>query len=700
MGNRKSRPAPPPIPDMYRIETCTGFTRDEYDKPRLEMAPFLSYNLKAKDTKQLTEKIVETLTTLPIPDPANIDGPPIAPPPPKKGPNGEHVDSQRVLVGPVYLFVAYDVEKQVINGWLFLPSMTKDGHAWPNYHFLGITHRWLWRLMYGPSYYIRHPQSSCDIRIGDRALPMGCRTDESYRCLQSKKMHKRMKLYNRKKRRDAYPAIYYRVFRIDLNHERLRDFVHPYYNLPILYRNILSSGLEMYTGCRYMLVSPNQKHFLILGRASLTLFRNIGDEDIVTLCLTNRNPKFVVPVKRYYFYGFMKTKLVIEDEKIRVYSELGVDVPEEVMFERRVVVPGTRAPLALVLHDDGSMVVYDYRNQIVSTFTGDEEEEYDPVKDRKERMLQLIAYLKLLRIYKEVLLSDRLDADAVTTDQGMQLAQDAVGTYDSKEDYLARLAQLLEHLITTKRLKGNDPNRYGFRLTVTEDTTSFDFSNLNKEFGEEDEKGDRKAMLSKGMSSIAELRTKALAFVKNPHLMTESAKSKLAALEDLDDDDPCNLLDNEDQREECIDKREEEEAKKEGDADKELYDMEKTINEGAYSDEDFQEYLKTEFPKIEDESSSAKETGLWNDRYECPPPTNKPFTKQHDMYCRLLALHESIRKQRKRLVVLQDTLQSQAQGRAVKYIKTSEGEPDFDASQDRQQRLDKSRPIIAETKRG
>lgn len=655
-----------------------GMTRDEYDQPRLSNAPFLYYNFRAKTYEGLDKEIKRLLQELPIPNPDNPDGPPLTAPPPEQT-GTETIDSKRRLHGPVYLFVAFDIEQNFIDAYLYLPSMTKDGKKWPNYHFLGLSHTWMHRMIHSPGYFIARPRNNCQIRIDNR-LEVGCRTDESNRCMQSKKAHRKMKLYRKKKARDAYPAIYYRMYQINLNNDSLKDYIHPG-SLPDLQRNILPMDIDMYVGCRYSLISQNNQYIFMLGPYWFGLYRNMGNEDFVALCKFKQFPKMVVPIKQTYFKGVFRSHLVLEENQLVIKSSLTEEGTEEPVFSMQLTRPGASAPYCLVLENDGSLVVYDYANEVVSSNMFDQPsdefiDEYDPVKDRRERMINLVAYLKVLRLYKEIpQLQESIEREGQQSE--LLMANDNVETYDSKKDYIRRLELLLEFLISTKRIKPDDPNRYGFTIadfSQEKDTTSFDYSRFNNEFGDGKKKDDDKS--------------------KNASDDPQAALEAQAEKPDEELNDLCEQIQDEDKQEECYEDLETMERKKERDLDTLLHNFEKAYGAASYSQGELTQHhrdnmmcSKEGLETLREQQGEGQE-GVTEPRYICPIPRNTTYTSNHDLYCRLLALRDSIRRMNRPLVVLDPENLDGASGTANIQLNTGGIMDEYDKPKDILQRLE------------
>lgn len=526
MGNRRSRPIVyPPLDPMFIPIGCTGMLRKEYDKPRLDLAPFLYYRIRVTSYSQLIARILELMRTLPPMDETT--------PPPPARPEDLDVPIKRIH-GPVYIFIAFDPETGIIEAYLYFPSMTKNREKWTSYHFLGIAHSWMYRIMYSPDYNILLPNTNCGRRIRDprhtidfekarvskqeelrqwkellgtggkptpgyvvtgmppfypmytynytvpklpplpeselprapamiaslqreiaamddvvksMGMMIGCRTESSYSCVQSKRAHKMMRIYRRRQPIYNYPAAYFRVYSLNLDDPRFAPYVEDN-SIKTLYRNILPSDVDMFAGCRYMMVSPNKKYFMVLSSYWLTVFWNYGDENLELLCRFNRSPSSAMAVRMIPVYGQANTRLIIEDGSINIYSEIFEN--EQMVYSRKITSESSRPPFALVLQDDGSLVLYDSQNIAVSSADGFMSEagsgmidDYDAAADYRQRIINLIAYLRLYNLYKEI----EANQATLPSNVAMYVLQEGIPTYNADIDYRERLEKLVKYLI-------------------------------------------------------------------------------------------------------------------------------------------------------------------------------------------------------------------------------------------------------------
>lgn len=673
MGKGFSKPATkqpssvlriPALNELYVPIGCVGLTREEYDMPRLEMAPFLFYQFETSSNKDLYNQVVGIIKKL--------------------QPDAQAVADPRNVYGPIYLFVAYDVERGNAEVFLFFPSMTKSGRKWPNYHFLGMSHRWMFRIMNGPDYRIKRPMTSCGIRPFDQSMEMGCRTEESFTCSQSKKMHKKMGLFKRRKNKEAYPAIYFRMYSINLLHPSVRDVIHPS-GFSTLQRNILPGDIDMFTGCRYMLVSPRQRFFYVLTRSMLTLYRNLGSEDVTALCMKNKIPKYVVPVQRLYFNGNINTRAVLEEGELRVYSQRDEEATDELVFKSRATKNDTNPPAALVLEDSGRLVVYDNTNNVVSSsvfnqpsdastttqVSNEFTDEYDPVRDRKERLVQLVAYMKLLKMYRDI---PQLSIEQQGVDIGADIAfNETITQFDSRANYVQRLEKLLDYLFQNNMLHTGDINRYGFMLELRDDGSST---------------GSPESLIPSNtglqVPVFAGLQVPAQSQPKT-NGMAATGSAGPANGDETEPEDPCDDIQSDEDREKCVDEQEQMRTQAQNEADASLHDMEVSLGSGALSIGDVAQLIRSNnIPQEQQsraEATGAQGTTSTNTKPACPPTTGA-YNLDSDLHCRLVALRDSIKRSNRQLHVI-----SMHEQRQKQYIDASEAVDEYHEKNDRTSRL-------------
>lgn len=699
MGNRKSRPKPivyPPLDPMFIPIGCTGMLRKEYDFPRLDLAPFLYYRIKVTSYSQLITRILELMRTLPPMDEE-------APPEPAR-PEDLDVSLKRIH-GPVYLFIAFDPEQGFIEAYLYFPSMTKERTKWHSYHFLGLSHSWMYRLIYSPDYNILRPNTNCGRRLRDprhtpdldrqrqakleelrkwkefvasggkaaeppkvvyvrgrfdrfarpqiqpqapqmsleeapqkiatlereiaamddvvksMGMEIGCRTEVSYGCVQSKRAHKMMRIYRRRKPIHQYPAAYFRVYQLNLNDPRFTYYVEDS-SMPIR-RDILPSDVEMFPGCRHMLVSPSRKYFMILSNSWLTIFWNYGNENLEALCRFNRNPAMAMAVRMIPFYGQTETRLVIENGFLNIYSDI-FDVETNV-YSRQVVPENARSPFAMVLQDDGTLVVYDSKNDVVSSKDGlmtDSEfdvnnqniDDYDAAEDYRRRIINLIAYLRMYNLYKEIEASQ----ETLPKDVAMYVLQEGIPPYNAQNDYMERLQNLVKFLIA----RG--------------------FTNLI-------EKAAEKNNTDSGMKSTTASKNTSVPTVTpdmDPETIQPSSDVWQKPSGDIDpnkdaDAELCAGLEDEDLAN-CLENAETEQTNKEA-------EIEKNAQTGEYALIDSEDPLSAGVSATDPPIPTSSPGVFTNEEYQkalaiCRVATADQYMPNQDLYCRVMALKEYLRK--------------------------------------------------------
>lgn len=373
------------------------------------------------------------------------------------------ITDPRRCYGPAYLILATDKFTFSLECYLYFPSMTKDARPWPSYHYFGACHRWMYRMLYSPKYHFMRPRGNCFRTAPDFVIPTGCTATSGYWCVQSKRTHKKMRIYRKAKKIQAYPAAYFSAFRLNIEHPQLKQYFNPN-SFTHVQRNVLPADMEMFVGCRYMLISENRKYFYVLGRSTLTLYLNTGSLDIVTLCLMGMIPSaFMVPQKIHSWFGGYSTRMAIEGTTLNIYTTYYPNGSEYPVYSINIGSEKAVLPIAIVLDNDGELQVYDRNNEAVgtvnlkgSTMFG----EYDPDADYRQRLINLIAYLKLVNRYKETPVYDPNAGEAVPL-QAPDIIYQEVPLYDSSVDYVGRLTQLIDVLRNNGKLTREDPLFHG-----------------------------------------------------------------------------------------------------------------------------------------------------------------------------------------------------------------------------------------------
>lgn len=386
MGARQSKPSArhgrQQQPSLLQPAGCIGLVRT--DRDRLLKAPCLRYDYSAQTSAQLIKSTIDHIVS----PPGGVDG----------------------IVGPICLFVARNLDARTIDAHLMFPSMTRDGEAVGMQHpFIGLSHRWLHRIINGDRFKVAHPQSSCE---QGEAFSLGCVSD-SGKCMQTKKEHKRMGVYARRKSRAAYADTYFRVYWIDVGHHAIAPSVSRTSPHRLLL-NVLPSGVDMFAGCGHALISPTGARALVLRNDALLMHAGSCEQH-------GKGPVVAS------FRAGHHTRMVLEDDgHLRVYNSQVVGQPDDVVYEAPVVEEGSGVrPHTLVLRDDGSIAVLDARGHAAavhrfgaaaggvgaaqtsgssvlgsggSTFgvkqSGVVGDEYDERADLADRMQRLLAFIR------------------------------------------------------------------------------------------------------------------------------------------------------------------------------------------------------------------------------------------------------------------------------------------------------------------
>jgi hypothetical protein len=399
-----------------------------------------------------------------------------------------------------------------------LPIQDPDAIALkaPNASTLGNSHLWMTNLLYGMGHYVK-PYSSCMVRIPrtkeayvegfvgthtfdyyskplptkipgkrpkdelneSRSFMHGCVRDnpKNTQCRQSKKVHKGMGIYNKKKTSKEYPIAYFRAYLINPSDYRVVRYIDPTSPTRLM-RNILPSFLEITPGCRYALISPNQTYLYVLSKKGFTLFWNNQGVDYVDLCKRRKPIRGVTPLFIRRFIGGFDTRMVIEEDTLNIYSKMSKDGEEILGYS--VVISNTKegAPFTMILNNDGTFDVFDVNNKNVTNaaFKANNDAEAmgdlngnngfnntnlnGGLTDLQIRILNLKAYLRLrgyAMLEKEVDNSFNLDKrTSVATIINNLMKNNAnsrsLTEYNSKINYQIRLEELLLYLLRSKAI--------------------------------------------------------------------------------------------------------------------------------------------------------------------------------------------------------------------------------------------------------
>lgn len=300
------------------------------------------------------------------------------------------------LNAPIYIFMRN-------WGWgisarIMFPSMSKDGMPLLNYDNLGKAHRWVERMMGSGSY------------VGGSKCEMACTTTPEiftkYRFAFPRCKRNRIFMpcghINTKPKKDEKLDSYV-AYHVNLSHPSIAPFFSKSRIKSLLY-NILPSEWEMYPGPRYALVSENRKYQLILMPTLLGVFKDVS--------WGKRG------MSGRYMYGIrfkgISTKVSIESGVLTIYGVDPSSDNDDILF-RLELNQGGQMPMALYLHDNGKLSLFDGNNVNVLNFDKfnallDRSEEemilqgYDPDLDYRERIIRLLHWLKARNLISSMIL--------------------------------------------------------------------------------------------------------------------------------------------------------------------------------------------------------------------------------------------------------------------------------------------------------
>lgn len=536
MGGHYSRPIYPVDP-LFKDTGCSGFTQINLDMGTIESPPFLYIMFYCKSYDEMISTMItilkstnpKTIATNNIPGAGLTPrmGPPINPDEANANTNEdtgtsmdfgihfsdmlglsedtepEPTDTETKknrkrrthagaglglgpwLYGPIYMLASYDPVADRLKCYLYFPSMTIDGYPWPNYGFLSMSHRWMRRILYGPSYSFI-PYTQCK-RMFDRfpngqpartpygfGFMYGCSienpgdSDES--CMQSDSAHRGMGIYDKNKSLDEYPNAYYHSYQLDMNDPRISRYINwkSDKNTTTMNIGVLATNLEVLPGCAYALVSPNNKYFFVLGESTIALFRNPQNIDLNKNCSQKLPLTGVVPINVIYFTGLYNTRMYIEENYLNVYSAANPTDASSLMYSVMITSPASEGPFTLVLTNEGTFQVFDknnvdvidprFKNAMAKGLDGntsintdeygneiDYLGPYDAEADYRRRILNLKAYLKI-RGYNVP--RDDYNFDAKPDKPKTHLPKyDLLPVYDGHKDYITRYTELLRYFV-------------------------------------------------------------------------------------------------------------------------------------------------------------------------------------------------------------------------------------------------------------
>ena len=476
MGGSGSKPYVYPPRDL-RLDAlftdigCVAISEPDFKEKRLERAPFFTHYFevstklpKAAGGREVyTDDVIIQKTV-------------------------EHIQTNKPVVGPVYMLTAIDNDRKLVRVYLMFPSMQRNDdptqnratYTKANIYNVSTAHLWMYHLLYGLDYNIK-PYSSCTKRLTHKdsknkdALIMihGCYSDSSDECRQSEKAHRGMRLYESGKIDSEYPIGYYHSYMINPGDGRVKDYITTDTTVnklvsskTALKRNVLTPHGAIIPGCRYALVSDNQRFFLVLSKTALSLFRNDGKEDYTAICAKRKIPKLAraVSVKRLdpVYSGYM-ANMFIEGNQLSVYSTKSAGADEKLTLKLTIAPDDNKEPVYLVLTDEGKfktqtatgntlMESIDFanaRNENNKEFE-DASVAYNKQYDINQRLLDLKSYLQLNDFVKTIVSqSENGQDDDVADATG---ATDVMPPYSYTIDYYDRLKAFYEYMLNNGRI--------------------------------------------------------------------------------------------------------------------------------------------------------------------------------------------------------------------------------------------------------
>jgi hypothetical protein len=338
---------------------------------------------------------------------------------------------------------------------------------------------------------------------GGDPLKYGCRTDTSSGdtnvskdCMETEEILREQKTYKDgsgyhsdvevdygdeeiKSDKAYYPSVYFHTYQLDTS----KPAFAPYMNnkgFDSLQLNIMVSDIELYYGCNYMLISPNNRIMLNLNKNILALFLNTKFNDLNKACYDNPKITDRLLILKKFRLKNTGNRYILEKTNLNVYSLDSTNV-EDIDFTIEVVNPKitSQPPYALVLDNTGRMHVYDNNDKEVTSsklteaFAYDGQpnpygsessttvpmstindfddsskcyfanEQYNSTKNYRCRLLNLVAYLQYRGLLKEMAVYNSDDEDIR---QRFQIMYEKVDTFNSAEDYVRRIIDLVNYI--------------------------------------------------------------------------------------------------------------------------------------------------------------------------------------------------------------------------------------------------------------
>jgi hypothetical protein len=559
MGGRHSRPKPPiypPCDPIFEEIGCSGFRQDDYMNPRklLEKAPFLNFSFIAKDYDDMNAQIMKYIKGKTIYEPVYLfvalNNDRIEDPDPKNTDkeNPRMIDNQFIegylyfpsmtKTGGVwsnYNFLA------ITHSWIYRilynyqyrlePYSSCGKHIWKNVD-MGLINE---LKEYAKQKILKPPDEMANYMISTGrsgyaqsilriyvnkseaksvlsqkiniaygyGLQYGCSTlnfGQENQCLQSDGVHRGMGIYMDGYNYRGYPAVYFRTYRLNGNDVRLINNISKdkTKSFSRIQRNLLTSNVQIYNGCQYMLISNNMKYFMSVGESSFVLYYNPGGFDLSEACFKKKTPKGILPMHGKVFRNKTVSYLIIEDGNLNIYGYRNDDSEKFDLLIHSMKLMSDPDPVTLMLNDNGSLSVYDKSNKVGKVLNLDNNmntkeyntsgNEYNKNDDARDRMLNLLTYLRMSGMYRSVI---------VNTDSSSQISTDkpdnsGIGNYNSKEDYLIRFDNLVANYRSDAnydkyKLDNIDFYEREYRpsqnIDKSESPNSIAFTHLNATFG-------------------------------------------------------------------------------------------------------------------------------------------------------------------------------------------------------------------------
>lgn len=415
--------------------------------------------------------------------------------------------------GPVYLFV--NVANNRFTCRIVFPSLDKQGQPWSNFDHLGKAHRWVDRLLNSSVYtHLSNCNTSCETYAPPqppRRRPVSIKTppSSSYGSTIGGSPYQK--------------TVSFTVYALNFEHPSIKPFVskHPNARNALLY-NILPTNWEMQPRCRQMLISENQKYYLMLQGNTFGVYENVRNEDLMRICREDGAPangKFVFGIN----LNGKVTSAVLDKRELTISGQTDPAMEEDVLWSLDIADASAQLPISLVLNNDGSLSVIDAtnRNVMIPTFLdytstdstnkqGKSYMGYDPDAVYQERIWRLIYYLEGRTLVSKIVLPDKESLKKLEIQY-----QDFTPTtpFDPSVNYKSRLQDLLNYL------RGNYPNAQ----LPKEYNSSIISSKLQIQYADEARAHfDPKEVLMQRLQSLLELS------VSDPTIRMQSVREYIA----------------------------------------------------------------------------------------------------------------------------------------------------------------------------